>query len=430
MYRPLISLKTKALLYYLQSYLRPPKDVLDLSAGIGDFFLPVWRSRADCPILDLAVSSMSMALFARTQQDLSAGVEASVNYQDLLRIAQRTTPSRRQGNLEACMLATFCMSRYESVVYKSDNINAKSQVTRNLNSFSHDDGSRAILKIWKDESEPNQPVSDVVKNVRRGIIRSLILRNMAVPDWMKRGDQFGERGIELEYDRLLVRVVNLRHRVAQIADGQEIASHELSDPRSLLKTLELDALEIDEALKSWTKVLPKAWRYTQRRLTEPYPWPVRDFFSSTVYTFLSPNHAGIWVLYFMLRMLINSALVKIFDVQNPPHQLSSERQRSTYVVRLEHLADDLACSIPFALQRVKVADDFNSTGKATVSVDTWREIKPSLATLVAFPLSVASRLGNLDMRYKSWFASELARVGRAVGIGLLEAAEHNAWPMI
>lgn len=95
------------------------------------------------------------------------------------------------------------------------------------------------------------------------------------------------------------------------------------------------------------------------------------------------------------------------------------------------MADSLASTIPFCLERFKVADNPNSPIRQTaITLNTNEEIKPYLASSAVWPLTIASSLGGIDVRQHLWFRSELARLGRIIGAGVLECAETDQWAIL
>ena len=428
LYRPLIDLKTKALLYYMHDHMQIATDIPDVSMSVGHYFMPIWRSKPDNPILDLAVSSLAMVTFSRTQHQPSAAVEASLKYQELLRIAQNTTPSIQDQNIDACLLAAHFMSRYENASYSPGNLRLQKFHSARLNSFTHDDGSLAILKIWKEQATPDQAKSNVVKNVRRGVIRSFLLRSLAVPGWMMDGSSFGEAGLELGFDRIMVRLANLRMQLASLRNNDMQGPLKGPGLSKLLQEMLTEAAETDNALKQWKGDFPTSWQYQQQTLADPYPWPLRDFFSPTIFVYSKPAYAAVWNQYFKARMLVTSTRLRILDLVHAEPAESAQEEHVECIALLKEMANGLASSIPFTLGRIRVTSKSAPFQSGQVGVDVWEDIKPYMATLCIWPLSIASSLGNLDARYKSWFRSELARLGRIAGYGLMETAESDDWP--
>jgi len=134
-------------------------DLQSISKSLSDY-VPGWKSRIKCLIVDLAISSMALAVYSRTQQHRPAAIEASIKYQQLLQVAQATIPTLSERNIDACLLAIFLMSRYEDAMHNPRSLNSKIPFSSSLRSFSHHDGAMAILKIWKDQLSHSQPATD------------------------------------------------------------------------------------------------------------------------------------------------------------------------------------------------------------------------------------------------------------------------------
>lgn len=426
--RPLVDLKTQATVYYFHYHLQTLKGTSSISKGVSDDFLPIWMSRAECPILDLAVSSMALAVFSRTQHHPPAAIEASLKYHQLLQVAQVIIPSLDKGDIDTCLLAIFFMSRYEDVVHRPNDLNLKTPFATTFQSFSHHDGALAILKIWKDHLSHSQPATDIMKHTRRGMIRSAILRNLALPEWMLEGASFGEHGLALEYDCIVVRIANVRQQLSLLLKetaGPRRTSQEFS---STVEELNNEARDIDKALQDWTAHFPSTWRYQRHTLSDPYPWPMRDFYSPIVYSYASPAYAAVWNQYYATRMLINSTRLRILRLSRPHLDDWVYEQRSECLSHIEIMANNLAYSVPFCLQRFEVTDNPNSSShQKLITPKTNEDIKPYVACLTVWPLTIASSLGDMDVKQKRWFRSELARLGRTVGYRVLECAETDEW---
>lgn len=425
----LVDLKTTAVAYYLHYHLQTLKDATNITKGVSDDFLPIWMSRAECLMIDLAVSTMALAVFSRTQQHPPAAIEASIKYQRLLRITQTTLFSLDEGTIDAYLLANFFMSRYEDTVHRPGNLNTRTPFVMTLQSFSHHDGALAILKTWKDQLSCSQPATDVIKHIRRGLIRSALLRNLALPKWIQDGVFFGERGLELEYDRIIVQTTNIRQRLSALRKAKtdpQRTSHELTLTAEELNT---EARELDEALQDWTAHFPSAWYYQRHTLSDPYPWPMRDFYSPIVYSYSSPAYAAVWNKYYATRMLINSTRLRILDLIHPNiDDFAYEQRRLECLLHINTMANGLASSVPFCLERFKVIDSPRSSAhKTSTKLNTSEEIKPYLASLTVWPLSIAASLRDVDVKQKSWFRSELARLGRINGSSVIQCAETDQW---
>lgn len=92
------------------------------------------------------------------------------------------------------------------------------------------------------------------------------------------------------------------------------------------------------------------------------------------------------------------------------------------------MANGHASSLSFYLERFKATERANSSShKTSITLNTTGDIKPFLASLTVWPLTIAPSLGDVDVDQKSWFRSELARVGRKIGARVLECAETDRW---
>ena len=254
------------------------------------------------------------------------------------------------------------------------------------------------------------------------MIKAALLRNLPFPDWLLNGSCFGERGLELEYDRILVRTINLHHTIKNLQPKAGLHVGEADE-------LNNEARELDETLQDWAAHLPGASTYQRHILTEPGPWPRQDFYSSTVYSYSSIGYAAVWNQYFAARMLINNTRLRLLDSSCLNAMLDSThaQQRQECNTQLNTMGNALASTIPFSLSKFKVYNSNSPTRQTSITVCRNEETKPYLANWVVSPLTIASSLEGTDVRLKQWFRSELARLGRSIGEGVLEYAETDQW---
>ena len=426
--RPYDDLRTQAITYYLHYHLQTLTDAPNISKSVSDVFLPIWMSRVECPILDLAVSSLALAVFSRTQQHPPAAMEASLKYHRLLQVAQSTFISLSERNIDTCLLAIFFMSRYESAVHRANHLNPKASITSTILSFSHHDGALAALKFWRHHLSQIHPATDVIKHTRRGMIRSALMRNLALPKWIRDGSSFGEHGLELEYDSIIVRTTNIRQRLCMLLNKKTELQRTSSKLSSLAEELNKEAEDIDKALQDWTANFPCTWSHQRHILSSPHPWPTTHFYSPTVYSYSSPTYAAVWNQYYTTRMLINSTRWRVLQLELPTSADIVHRQRLDCLFHISAMAKDLASSVPCCLQRFTIADFPNSSSHPkSVMPSTNEDIKPYLAVPVIWPLTIASSLKEVDVELNLWFRSELTRLGRIVGAGIFDSAETDQW---
>ncbi|KAH9221297.1 hypothetical protein DL95DRAFT_442101 [Leptodontidium sp. 2 PMI_412] len=422
---PPADLKSQAVEYYIQNHLRTLEDAPDLVRAVYDF-PTLWSSLETYPILNLAVSSMALAVFSRAKNHPPAAIEATESYHRLLQLTQQTIFSLDENNIDICLLSIFFMGRYEQVIHcpNPSHFQLKFPLHSCVQSFSHHDGNLAILKSWKEHLSEKLPATDVIKRVRRGMIRSALLRNIALPEWIMDGSLFGEKGLELEYDCLVVRVVNIRERLITL--GKEKMSQGQLSPESvdLAKQLDEQARVVDQALQEWTTQFPESWAYQRYTLSEPLSYPTTEFYSPKVLTYSSLSYVAVWNLYFGTRILINCSRVSILELAYP----DDTEQLSTCLTAIDEMANDLASSIPFCRQNITITDGLDSDSDCkvvTINPDEHEEQHAAITTV--WPLSIASGLSRVEVKPRSWFRAELARIGRMIYDSVLEGAEREEW---
>lgn len=371
---------------------------------------------------------MALAVFSQAQHDPQAAMEASIKYQKLLQTAQATMSNLDGSNVVAWLLAIWFMGRYEHAEHRVSQLDPRLPLASQLRSFKHHDGAMAILKTWKDHLSRDQPVTDVIKHSRRGLLKSALLRYQEIPKWMLEGASFGEHGLDLEYDRIVVQLANLRQRLSMLIseeDRTQFASQKLI---STLEELSDEARDLDQALEDWATRIPNDWYSKQHEMPNSRLWPTHEFYSPTFYTYSSLAHAAAWNQYCATRMLVNNTRLKVLDLYPPNTDESVEDQRIDSSCTLDNMANHLASSIPFCLQRIKVTQQSNSPAQpASIMLTPNNDLKPYIASLVVWPLSIASGLRYLDSSQQIWFRSQLARLGKLVAAPSFECADTNHW---
>ena len=420
------NLQTRALVYYLNHHLQTPPEIQKLLGSVQDSVCQ-WAAITRYTIIDLAISSMALAVFSRTQRHPPAAIQACEIYGRLIRTAQSTIPALARKDVDAALLTVFLMSRYEDTVQAHDEITS----TTAFKSYSHHDGAAAVLQLWHERClKRSQPASDVIKHSRRGIIRSALLRHMAVPAGLENGSLFGEHGLELEYDQLLVGIASLRNQLRRLQ--QEILQRQFLSPElaSWARDLKLAAEVLSKALLDWAARVPSAWQPRRYLIPAYHSVPRRHFFSSIVYSYPSIAHAAIWLNYLATNMLFNRARLRILELVRPfSDDLAGEQQRQEEYCcsQIRSMSDVLSSSIPFALDRFTLRESSNSLGGQAINLNLEEHIKPYLGNLTAWPLSLASSIGGLDAEQRNWFKSEMIYAGKAVGAAVLEDAHAYNW---
>jgi hypothetical protein len=94
---------------------------------------------------------------------------------------------------------------------------------------------------------------------------------------------------------------------------------------------------------------------------------------------------------------------------------------------LQAMADALASTVPFCLERFKLANGPDSADQI-ITLNKTEATKPYAAVLISAPLfTVSSMVSHIDNEQKSWFGAQLAQLGRVMGVGIFEGATTEHW---
>jgi hypothetical protein len=380
-------------------------------------------SKRTCDMVDLAISAVALAIFSRTQQHPPAAREAYLRYGRLLRVAQEQITQVEilncdENGFDKLLLTIVLMAWYETAMHQPANLKLKN-LPSSQHSWSHHDGAMAILTVWNDRGHAP---SSIIKQSRRGLLRSALLRNRSLPGWMRDGSRFGEHGLDFGFDGILVRVVSLRRAFKNLKQSKHLETAEA-------EYLNTEARDLDEACRAWTVRIPSEWSYEVHKI--PSSSPSRDFYSSTVYTCARHGYAAVWIQYFALRILINSTLLGLLEISCPPqlqaHDSTYQAQHRESITQIKAMADSLASTIPFSLGQFKADKAEASDSRPTLTLNADEEIPPALALPTVWPLSTASSVDGIETGQQLWFRAQLALLGRVLGDGALECAGTDHW---
>jgi hypothetical protein len=413
--RPNLDLQTRALAYYVKYHLRTLPEIPNVSGGISESVSAWTQSGRKCDMVDLALSSIALAVYSRTQRHPPAAAEASSKYYKLLCLAQINIPEVDKSNIDACLLAAFLMGRYESINHHPGKFGSENPL-KSIKSWSHYDGSLAILRIWSETSTHNA-ASPIIKYTRRQLIKSTLAQTHALPDWIQDGYRFGEEGLELEYDRIVVRLVKLRHTLSKMKT-QQVAQFE---------NLNTQARELDESLQIWITKIPDIGSCNQHIIPESdsVPWPKKSFYSPVVCSYSNPGLGAVWLEYLTTRMLVINSRLRILEQKCVPLpiELTYKNEQLECIITFQSTVDNLVSSIPFCLERFVTNAPISPASEPSFSLNKDQAIMPYLANWVVWPLTIASTLERVNPEQRRWLKSELAGLGRTIGNGVLECAE-------
>jgi hypothetical protein len=137
----------------LNYYLHELVELPTVSACISECVI-AWKGtklEKEDSMVDMAISSVALAIFSRTQEHHLATKEAIVRYGRLLWVArvqvtQAELSTYDEKDLEECLMTVVLMGWYESIMHRPLNFHSEKTYI-SPHSWSHYDGAMAILKI-------------------------------------------------------------------------------------------------------------------------------------------------------------------------------------------------------------------------------------------------------------------------------------------
>ncbi|KAL8689737.1 MAG: hypothetical protein Q9218_004651 [Villophora microphyllina] len=377
-------------------------------------------------MVDLALSSMALAVFSQTHRHEPAAIQATNRYHSLLltlqkRIGLFETRLTDEADVDACLLVIFIMARYETVLFRANHLVSPNAFAL-MQNWSHHDGAMAVLKTWLQQSD-HKPASFIVKHNRRGLLKSALLRNLPLPDWILDGSRFGESGMELGYDRIFVRTINTHYGLTSLPLDSSSSTAEA-------ERLYYDAQSLTEDLEDWVAQFPNEWSIQRHSLENSGTWPRKHFYAPMFYSFQKLGYGVAWSLYFAARMLISSIRLRLLGLfrQDTQPSLSQRAQWLESADDIEKAADGLAATVPICIGRVKVVNDrVPECIEPTFELATDQILEPHLAHLLIWTLTIASSVAGMQPKQQAWFRTELAELGRSIGSSILECAETDRW---
>lgn len=427
--RPRLDLQTLALAHYFRYHIKALPDVPDIFGGMSEC-IHTWRcSEKVSPMVDLALSAVALAVFARAQRFEQGFSYASTKYHQLLQTARQqimelqargiTDPS----DVESCLLTALLMCRYEGVSRASGTLSHDNSIA-SLRSWSHFDGVLALLKIWS-VNKGGFFATSIIKQARRQIIKLSLLRKRTLPDWLLDGRDFGESGVvELEYDRALVKMVVLRHRLSVSQQDQNFSIETTSELIS-------EAQNVDRDLQSWMASVAITHPYRQHELdaVRTHDRLSKHFYSQTNYSYASPEWAAVWLDLYAVRLLITDArlrwLRQISSRFSQPESGVDEEQSCQEVIN--RTVDKMAYSVPYVTERFHCTTANITADDCSIKLNKDENIAPYLVNWISWPLAVASSLPSVDEKQRLWFKSELGEYGKMIGDRVLERAGSQQW---
>lgn len=346
---------------------------------------------------------MALAVYARTQSSSLAASEAFATYHRLLSLTQLEVvrPSPDAHCIDACLLTIFLMGRCESVMHQLNEA-LSSESFGDIKSWSHHDGAMALLRFWHLHFREAAD-SSIAKQTRRGILKSLLLRAKPVPKWLQGGRDFGEQTLELKYDGIFARLVNLRSAVTMHPEliGTGFENELLSEAR-----------QIGQDLQDFEFSLASTWVCSECEVTRP---DHENDPHSRVRLCTVSSHVAILTHVLATTLLVNHVHSTILQ-----HRTIIDEESGSCQSGLHGAADNLTAMTAHYLKSLNVDNEMDH-------VQAQGRFRPYQVNPVIWPLTIAASVGSLDTDRLQWFKSTLVRLGKIVADGVLQRADSEEW---
>ncbi|RDW80240.1 hypothetical protein BP6252_04878 [Coleophoma cylindrospora] len=414
-----------ALAYYSHYYVDVPRGLPEIIASHMKY------SRADIchthpkSILSLAIFAVSYATFGRAQKNSVALAAAASQYSKALVKTNTALTHTSEATSDEVFLAAMLLSFYENTVMDNTSqfFSQDIQATASR-SFAHHDGAMAMLKMRRQLKDRTESSMELDKLVRRQLIRSLILRNLPVPLWLRDGSQYGETDIALKLDRCTIIVAKIRHQAASLF-GKPVSPLAPGSPYELAKIQSLlaESQALDNCLMVWARELPIESLYTTHTLQESgISEKDSKIFNSTVHIYPNVGHAGMWNRYRALRLIVNDIILKALSSLVGFPEFNTASQLVATELKIEQLANDFCASVPYMLELFESQQ--SGENEMALSIKTPASLKTSVrgttASLLCWPLTIATTVSGIPGSQQRYLRDRLLDVSEIVDDGVLE----------
>ena len=418
-------LHDQALIYYSRYYVEVPHDLPEIVDSHNKYASVDWCYSQPQSILGLAISALSHATFGRGQRSHKA---LQVGRQDYSRALVKTNLALAdpdEATRNDVFLAVILMSRYESTVMEcTPQVSSRGITAMASRSFAHHDGAMAMLKLRQYARERSNSSRKLDKLIRRQLWRSVLLRSLPMPAWLRDGSQYGEYGFALELDQCMVEVANLRHEASSLpADMANFSTLDRVDLMARLRCLLTEARALDHSLSIWASRIPSEYRFHTHTVHDDESISTGNWiFEGKVHIYPTVGHAAMWDRFRTLCLVVNDIILKVLSMFDESPDADGNIFEEAARLRVRHLADNLCASIPYILGLVENRHVTGTGVTVTARIPTSLKlaVKSNSASFLCWPLSMASMLPSIPERHQSYLKTCLLNLSEIVDDAVLE----------
>ncbi|KAL6887041.1 hypothetical protein GGI43DRAFT_417508 [Trichoderma evansii] len=409
-----LPLEIHALYYYAESVSMKRYMLGDACYEYSSHVLHHWELAEPGSCLRLALTAYSHAVIGRNRGVRQALSLAQKVYAKAVREIQKATRRISGDTIDQVMLAMMLMGSYENVMYflrDSTSLPRDAVGSRFWKYICHEKGAGSLLNVRRESGFAAN--TDLDKAIRQNCLRIIILRGAAMAAWVEDGRIWGEEGYELGLDSLMIRVLILRNKSVSSLRGIDTVKPEIIDE---VKSIAMESYTLDYDLALWALSLPQDWNF---HVSWTHSQPGSNATGARVHipshSYPSVGHASIWNRYRALRLIANSiqkrALGALQSLFNDSF-LDVDMQRCQD--NINKLAIDLCYGAEFSVSCQNPPRGAEATTQLNIP-------HPSVAALLAWPLTVAVSVDAVQPPEKSRLKGILRTVARSLGHTQLES---------
>ncbi|KAI8964265.1 hypothetical protein F5Y11DRAFT_100881 [Daldinia sp. FL1419] len=432
-----------ALRFWFDNYVFKNDEIPEFAQDYRCLLTPYRDTAQHSLYLRTVISAFSHVVFGRVMQSDESLEEAERLFTQSIMSMQSEIRQLSQSNIDELLLVTMLMADCE---VRSGNPKPltnrgliypyyKNIMNRGWNHHEQDEAALLELdvtgsKIWKNNHYYDEAMDLLRKRqksswtpnisldrvVRRRLIQVCILRGISVPEWLQDGAQFGEEGLILALDSIMVRVAALRERSLCLFLPK--SARFSSQPRP--GDIAAEARVLDAALESWSATLPEDWKFTLLSVFAP------DFtLDGIIHVYATHGHAAVWCRYHAIRLVVNSICRRALFVmaQCSSQMLSVVPEQDECLRKMASLGADFCRSVPAVLSPTST-EGYSTTPQQSEINDnpshSNQGVMPKLAILLAWPLILAVNTDGIPETQKEWLEDKLKLVVCALGDATLE----------
>jgi len=233
-----------------------------------------------------------------------------------------------------------------------------------------------------------------------------------VPDWL----QIEDIGIEdpvSRLDNLHIHVATIRSLSLQATKIRKsrCTDSSINQLRDLVRQTE----KLNLAFEDWPKSLTDEWDFSVVDLEGlPSAQDHRSLYEGSTHSYSTLGHATTWNRYRAGHLIVISAMLRTLNTlaRFMPHDRGLDAQIQKYRSIAHSLTVDTCRSTAFFL----LSDHHNASDYLSISD---QHMSPMTATLLAWPLTIASGIEYVHQDHRDWLRTKLGIISVILGTNLL-----------